>query len=82
MFFYFTLKAFFVLKIFEYLSWCFTMYKSNLIKKIRLILKFMMSQIREQTTEIQILPNISKSKGNQKMKFWSVNSTKLEKHFS
>ena len=42
----------------------------------------MMSQIREQTTEIQILPNISKSKGNQTMKFWSVNSTKLKKHFS
>ena len=45
------------------------MYKNDLIRKIRLILKFMTSQPGEQTTAINILPNISRSKGNQTMKF-------------
>ena len=44
------------------------MYKSGLIRKIRLILKFMTSQPGKQTIGIHILPNISRSKGNQTMK--------------
>ena len=40
-----------------------------MIKKIGLISKFIMSQPGEQTIAIHILPNISKSKGSQAMKF-------------
>ena len=43
--------------------------KNSLIRKIRLISKFMMSQPGLQTIAIHILPNISQSKGNQTMKF-------------
>ena len=45
------------------------MYKIGLIKKIRSISKFMTSQPSQQTITIHILPNISRSKDNQKMKF-------------
>ena len=45
------------------------MYQNGLIKKIRLISNFMTSQPGKQTIEIHILPNISRSKGNQTMKF-------------
>ena len=45
------------------------MYQNGLIRKIRLISDFMMSQPGEQTIVIHILPNISRSKGNQTMKF-------------
>ena len=62
--FYFVLKALFVLRIFEFLSWILVMYKNGLIRRIRLISKFM-----KQTIGIHILPNISRSKGNQTMKF-------------
>ena len=46
--------------------------KQGLIRKIRLISKFMTSQTGYQTTTIYILPNISRSKGNQKMRFGQV----------
>ena len=42
--------------------------KNDLIRKIRLISKFMTSQPGKQTTAIFILPNISRSKSNQTMK--------------
>ena len=45
------------------------MYKNGLIRKIRLISKFMTFQPGKQTIWIHILPNISKSKDNQTMKF-------------
>ena len=45
------------------------MYKNGLIRKIRSILKFLTSQPGHQTVAIHILPNISRSKGNQAMKF-------------
>ena len=45
------------------------MYKNDLIKKIRLISKFLTSQPGKQKIAIHILPNISRSKGNQKIKF-------------
>ena len=38
------------------------------MRKIRLISEFMMSQPGKQTIAIHILPNISKSTGNQTMK--------------
>ena len=40
-----------------------------MFRKLRLISKFMASQPGLQTIAIQILPNISQSKGNQTMKF-------------
>ena len=45
------------------------MYKNGLMRKIRLISKFMTSQPGQQTIAIHILPIISKSKGNQTIKF-------------
>ena len=45
------------------------MWKNSLIRKVRLILKFMTSQTGKQTIAIHKLPNISRSKGNQAMKF-------------
>ena len=42
--FYFILKGFYVLKIFTFLSWVFGHVKSDLIRKKRLISKFMISQ--------------------------------------
>ena len=43
--------------------------KNGFIRKIRLISKFMTLQPGKQTIEIHISPNISRSKGNQTMKF-------------
>ena len=45
------------------------MYRNGLIKKIRLVSNFMTSQPGYPTIVIHILPNISRSKGNQTMKF-------------
>ena len=46
------------------------MYKNGLNRKIRLVLKFMMSQPGQQTITMHILSNISGSnKGNQTMTF-------------
>ena len=43
--------------------------KNGLTRKVRLISKFMKSQPAQQTIAMHILPNISRSKGNQTMKF-------------
>ena len=56
----------------RYLRFCLyflVMYKNSLIRKIRLILKFMASQPGQQTIAIYIFPYIARSKGNQAMKF-------------
>ena len=56
----------------RYLSFCISflvIYQNGLIKKIRIISNFMMSQPAQQTIVTHILPKISKSKGNQTMKF-------------
>ena len=77
--FYFILKDLFVLKIFKFLSlhfghimdpWSYR--KNGLIRNIRLILKFMTSHPGWQTITIHILPNISRSKGNQTMKIGHI----------
>ena len=66
--FYFMLKTLFFLKIFKFLTWRFWSYwKNDLIRKLRLISKFMTSRPGKQTMTIHILPNISRSKDNQKM---------------
>ena len=44
------------------------MWKNSLIRKIKLISKFMTSQPGKQTIAIHLLLNISRSKGNQTMK--------------
>ena len=67
--FYFTLKAIFVLNIFKFLPWLFGHVENSLIRRIELISKFMTSQPGKQTIAIQILPNISRTIGKQKMKF-------------
>ena len=68
--FYFVLKAFFVLKIFKFLSRHFGhVEKKSVIRKIRLTSKFITSQTGLQTIPIHIWLNISESKGNQTMKF-------------
>ena len=56
----------------RYLSFCLdflVMYRNGLIKKIRLISNSMTSQTGSETIVIHILPNISRSKGNQTVKF-------------
>ena len=64
--FYFILKAVFVLKIIKFLSSLFGhIEKTAWLEKIRLISKFIMSQLGKQRIIIYILPNISWSKGNQ-----------------
>ena len=45
------------------------MWENGLIRKLRLISKFMTSQSEKQTFTIHIFLNISKSKDNQTMKF-------------
>ena len=57
------------------------MYKNGLIRKIRLILKFMTSQPGLQTTTINILSNISRSKGNLIMKFGQLIEYKMKNIF-
>ena len=68
--FYFILKGLFVLKMFKCLFWLFwSCRKNGLIRNIRLISKFMTSQLGQQTIKIHILPSISRSKSNQTLKF-------------
>ena len=67
--FYFILKALFVLKIFKFLSWLFGHVENELIRKIRLISTFMTSQPGQQRITTHILLNISRTKGNQALKF-------------
>ena len=63
------------------------MYKNALIRKIRLISKFMTSKPGQQTIAIHILANISRSKSYQTMKFdrfieYNMRIIFLEKLFS
>ena len=54
------------------------MQKKGFIRKIRLISKSMTSQPGKQTISIHILPNISRSKGNE---IWSVKRIQHEKSY-
>ena len=65
------LKTLCVLKSFKSFSWIFrhAARKNGLIRKLRLISKLMTTQHRYQSVTIQILPNISRSKGNETMEF-------------
>ena len=67
--FYFTLKALFVLKYSNFCLDFLVLQKNDLIREIRLILKFMSSKSGKQIIIIHILLNISRSKDNQTMRF-------------
>ena len=67
--FYFMLKFLLVLEVLTFLSYFCTMSKNDLIRKLRLISKFMTSQTGQIIIAIRILPNILISKDNQAMKF-------------
>ena len=58
-----------------------------MIRKIRLILKFMISQLGKETVAIRILPNTSRSKDNQTIKIcqlieYSIRNIFLEKSYT
>ena len=68
--FYFTSKALFVLEIFTFLSWLFSYLEKRLDKKT--IINFIIYDVTDWTKEIitiRILPNLSRSKDDQAMKF-------------
>ena len=63
------------------------MYKNGSVRKIRLILKFVTLQPGQQTVAIQIFLNISRSKGNQLIKFghlieYNMRNTFIEKSYT
>ena len=81
----FNLKALFILKIFKFLSWPFSHVETDLTRKIRLISKFMTAQLGKQTSAVHILLIISRTKGNQTMKFgqlieYQMNNNLLQNH--
>ena len=55
--------------------------RKDLIRKIRLISNFMMSQPGKQTTAVHILPNILQSKGNHTMKLDQLIQHNMRKLF-
>ena len=65
--FYFTLQALFVIQIIEFFDFLVKQ-KNGLIRKLT-ISRFMTSQTGQQIILIPILPNISRNKGDQAMKF-------------
>ena len=66
--FYFRLKIIFVLEIFKLLSWLFGFVEKRLDKKAKV--KFKIYDVTNWTAvTMHILPSVSKSKGNQAMKF-------------
>ena len=67
--FYFMLKSLFVLEIFTFCPDVLFMQKNSLIRKLWLISKFIASQTGQEIISIHRLFNISRSKGNQIMKF-------------
>ena len=78
---YFTLKALFVLQIFKFLFWLLVVWKNGLIRKISLISKFVTSQHGYQRIAIHILTNISRSKGNQAMKYCQLTEYNMKNIF-
>ena len=69
----------------RYLSFCLDILvikQNGLIRKIRLTSNFMTSQPGQQTIVIHILPNISRSKGNQTMKIGQLRECNMRKIFS
>ena len=69
MLFYFTLKAISVLKIFKFLSCPFGQVENRMIREVRLTSKFVASQPWKQIIAMHMLPNISRSKGNEALEY-------------
>ena len=67
----FILKALFVLKIFKFLTF-WPCRRNGVIRKIRLIAKFLTPHSGKQTNTIHLLPNTSRSKKNQTLKFGQI----------
>ena len=67
--FYFTSKTLSILKYLSFFLDFLVFYQNGLIRKIRLISKFMTSQPGKQTMVIHVLPNILRNKDNQAIKF-------------
>ena len=68
----------------RYLNFCLdflVMQENDLIREIRLISKFMTSQPGKQTIGIHILPSMSRTNGNQTMKFGQLIKYKMRKFF-
>ena len=65
----FMLKALFILEIFTFFSDILVMQENVLIRGLWLISKSMTSQNGQQIIKAHILPNISRRKGNQTIKF-------------
>ena len=59
-------------EIFTFFSDFLAMYRNGSIRKLWLISKFMTSQTGQQIARIHIWPSISRSKGNQAMKFGQI----------
>ena len=79
--FYFILKPHFIFKIFKFCSDFLIKQKNGLIRKPRLILKFMMSQAGHKVITIHILPIISRSKINQTMKLGQLTGHNMKNNF-
>ena len=67
--FYFMLKTILFLTIFTLLSWLFGCVEIRLDKKAKINFKIMTSETEQQIITIHTLPNISRTKGNQSIKF-------------
>ena len=85
--FFFNLKAVFVLKIFKFLSWLFGQVEKRLDRKDQVNFKIYGVTSWELTNAIHILPNISRSEGNQAMKFsqlieYNMRNIFLEKSYT
>ena len=65
----FTLKALSVFKILNFCSDFFDHAKNGWVRNLRLISNFLTSQTKKQIIGIYVLPNMSRSKSNQTLKF-------------
>ena len=79
--FYFAVKALLVFKIFKFFSGLFGYVGNGFIRNKELISRFMTSQSGKQTTVIHILPNISRRKCNQKIKFDQLIKENMRNNF-
>ena len=73
--FYFILKALFILEILSFLAWLFGFVEKWLDKKAMVNFKFMAPYTGQQIITIHLIPNISRSKGNET---WLVNKIQRE----
>ena len=79
--FYFTQKLFLFSRCLNFCLDFSVRQQNNLIRKTRLISKFMMSQPGQQAIVIHILPNILRHKSNQTMKFGPLIEYNMRKIF-